>query len=149
MRTEPAIPKKVLVIDDDPIIQRAVYFALRDRVRKVFMSGEVSEALKIIRQEKPDLVLVDLSFPPDAANIGGPLQDGFFVIDRLRRTPELENTPILIISATGPAKYKHQAEAAGVRACFHKPLNKAELVATVQSILAESAAIGGLAQFDI
>ncbi|HTX22614.1 MAG TPA: response regulator [Candidatus Aquilonibacter sp.] len=150
MKTEPAVPapKKILVIDDNPIIQRAVYFALRDKGYKVLMSGDVTGALKIIRREKPDLIVVDLSFPMDASNIGGPLQDGFFVIERIRRTPELENTPILIVSGTEPAKYKDQAAAAGVKACFHKPLNKEELVAAVQSIFLESTG-SQPGQFDI
>ena len=61
---------KVLVIDDNPIIQRAVYFALREKVRKVLMCGDVSEALHIIREEHPDLIVLDIHFPPDGMLVG-------------------------------------------------------------------------------
>jgi CheY-like chemotaxis protein len=133
----PTIPAsgKILVIDDNPIIQRAVYFALRDNGYQILMTGDISEAMKIIRREQPDLVLVDLSFPLDTGNINGPLQDGFYVIDWIQRTPEVKKSPIIIISSTEPAQYQERAVAAGVRACFQKPLDKRKLLASVQSIL--------------
>ena len=128
---------KILVIDDNPIIQRTVYFALRDKGYLVLMAGDISDAMKILHREKLDLVLVDLSFPLDAGNINGPLQDGFFVIDWIRRTPEVKKSPVIIISSTEPAQYQERAAAAGVRACFQKPLDKEKLLATVQAILGE------------
>ena len=127
---------KILVIDDNLVIQRSVYFTLRDHGYQVFMTGDISEAMKIIRREKTlDLVLVDLSFPLDAGNIVGPLQDGFYVIDWIQRTPEVGKPPIIIISSSKPSEYQARAAAAGVRACFQKPLDKEKLLASVQSIL--------------
>jgi CheY-like chemotaxis protein len=128
---------KILVIDDNPIIQRAVYFALRDQGYQVLMVGEVSEATKIIRRERVDLVLVDLSFPMEASAIGGPQQDGFYFINWIQRTPEITKPPIVIISSTDPAQYQERAAAAGVRACIQKPLKKETLLAAAQSILGE------------
>jgi CheY-like chemotaxis protein len=128
-----------MVIDDNPIIQRAVYFALRDQGYQVLMVGEVSEATKIIRRERVDLVLVDLSFPMEASAIGGPQQDGFYFINWIQRTPEITKPPIVIISSTDPAQYQDRAAAAGVRACIQKPLKKETLLAVAQSILGEPA----------
>jgi len=128
---------KLLVVDDNPIVQRTVYFALRDAGYQVLMAGDISDAMKIIRRERPDLILLDLSFPLDAGNISGPLQDGFFVIDWIYRTPEVRKSPVIIISATAPAEYRERADAAGVRACFQKPLDKEKLLASVQAILDE------------
>jgi two-component system KDP operon response regulator KdpE len=144
MKAEAAIapPRKILILDDNPVIQHAVYFALRDRGYKVLMCGEIYEAITIVRQEKPDLILVDLSFPLDASNLGGPLQDGFFVIDWIHRIPEVAKTPIMIISGTEPAKYKEHADAAGIKACFQKPLDKEKLVAAVLATLGGGPAIG-------
>jgi len=101
------------------------------------MAGDISDAMKIIRRERPDLVLVDLSFPLDVGNINGPLQDGFFIIDWIYRTPEVKKSPIIIISSTEPSQYQERAAAAGVRACFQKPLDKEKLLATVESILGQ------------
>ena len=115
---------KILVVDDNPIIQRAVYFPLRDAGYQVLMTGDISDAMKTIRREQPDLIVLDLSFPLDASNINGPLQDGFYVIDWIYRTPEVKKSPVIIISSTAPAEYQERAAAAGVRACFQKPLDK-------------------------
>jgi CheY-like chemotaxis protein len=132
-----SVAGKLLVVDDNPIVQRAVYFSLRDAGYQVLMAGDVSDAMKIIRREQPDLVLVDLSFPLDTGNINGPLQDGFFIIDWIHRTPEVKKSPIIIISSTPPAEYRERADAAGVRACFQKPLDKEKLLASVQAILGQ------------
>jgi CheY-like chemotaxis protein len=145
MAIQPAVPVrgKLLVIDDNPIIQRAVYFALRDHGYTVLMCGDVTGAFKTMRAEKPDLILVDLSFPMDAGNIGGPVQDGFFVIDWIRRTPAVETVPVIIISGTEPAKYQERIAGLGVVACLQKPLNKEALLRMVQAILGGGAAATG------
>jgi CheY-like chemotaxis protein len=144
MTTQPAKPMrgKILVIDDNPIIQRAVYFALRDKGYKVLMAGEVLAAINIIREEQPNLILLDLSFPPDAMNIGGPLQDGFFFIDWVRRTPEVEKIPIMIISGSDPETYKERVAGSGVNVCFHKPLNKEALITAVEQAIGDKTSGG-------
>ena len=148
MATEPAAPVrgKIMVIDDNPVIQRAVYFALRDYGYKVVMSGGIFDAINIIREEQPDLVLVDLSFPLDATNIGGPMADGFFFIAWVRRTPEIETIPIMIISGTEPVKYKERIADLGIKACLHKPVKKEELLTAIQTILGGSATTSQLEQ---
>jgi len=146
MITEPAAASqgtaraKILVIDDNPIIQRAVYYALRDKGYKVLMAGEVLDAINIIRDEHPDLILLDLSFPPDVMNIGGPLQDGFFFIDWVRRNPEVNKIPIMIISGSDPHTYKERVAVAGINVCFHKPLDKETLAAAIKLALQQNAA---------
>jgi two-component system KDP operon response regulator KdpE len=132
--TAPAAPK-ILVIDDNPIIQRTVYFGLRDHGYQVSMASDISTAMNILRREKMDLLLVDLSFPLDTSDIGSVPQDGFFFLDWIARTPTVSKPPIIIISSTEPAKYSPRAAAAGVSACMQKPLNKELLLATVQSVL--------------
>lgn len=142
MATQSAAPfgGKILVIDDNPIIQRAIYFTLGDQGYEVLMAGEIYDAISVIREEQPDLILLDLSFPPDVMSIGGPLQDGFFFIEWVRRTPEVAKIPIMIISAAEPETYQDRVAAAGINVCFHKPLNKQALVAAIQQALGKNAA---------
>jgi CheY-like chemotaxis protein len=137
MKSEPAVPVrgKVLVVDDNPVIQRSVYFALRDAGYKVVMIGEVYGAINIIREEQPDVLLLDLSFPADPGNIGGPTQDGFFFIEWVRRTPEVERVPIIIISSSDPATYQERVAASGVNVFLRKPLDKAALINAVQTVI--------------
>jgi CheY-like chemotaxis protein len=127
---------KVLVIDDNPIIQRAVYFALREKVRKVLMCGDVSDALHIIREEHPDLIVLDIHFPPDA--MMGAERDGFWALDWLHRVAETKDTPVIMISSDDAATARPRALAAGADAFLQKPLNKTELAAIVINLISQN-----------
>ena len=67
------------MIDDNPIMLRAVYFTLREKVCKVLMCGDVSDALH--------LIVLDIYFPPDG--MMGDERDGFWALDWLHRVTEL------------------------------------------------------------
>jgi CheY-like chemotaxis protein len=137
MNETPAVSKaaKVLVIDDNPIIQRTIYFALRDRGNKVLFSGEIAEALNVVRQERPNLILLDINFPPDASTGGGGVRDGFWALEWMRRMDEVKNVPIVIISSDDPTTASPRAQAAGADAYLHKPINKEMLILTVAELL--------------
>jgi DNA-binding response OmpR family regulator len=131
--------RKILLVDDNAVIQMTVSHALKKAGYQVFTAGDISKTLSTVRREKPDLILLDLTFPLDASDVGGPVQDGFFVIEWLRRAPEAEKIPIIIVSATDPAKYKSQISARGIVACFHKPLNHDELLLAIRNTLGGNA----------
>jgi DNA-binding response OmpR family regulator len=133
---------KILLVDDNLVIQRTVALALKNKGYEVCIAADISTTLSTVRQEKPDLILLDLTFPLDPANVGGPSQDGLFVIQWLQRTPEAKNIPIIIISGQDPAKYKDHISNAGIAACFRKPLNHGELLSTINEALATSASAG-------
>ncbi len=139
MNTQTADPnaKKILVVDDNRVILRVLTVALQPKGYKVLTALSGPETLSTVRKEKPDLILLDLSFPPDAVNVGGALQDGFFIIEWLRRTPEAEKIPIIIISSSDPAQYQKRATAAKVAACFRKPIDNNKLLETIHAILSE------------
>lgn len=128
---------KILVIDDNPIIQRTIYFALRDKGYKVFMSGEIADALNVVRKEKPNLILLDINFPPEASVGGGGGHDGFWALDWMHRMEEAKGVPIIVISGDAPEKSKARALAAGATAYFHKPINKDELAAVIAGLLGQ------------
>jgi CheY-like chemotaxis protein len=132
---------KILVIDDNPIIQRTMYFALRDKGYTVLMCGDITEALKIVRQERIIAILLDINFPPDLSIFAGDAtRDGFWALEWLHRLEEAKDTPILVISSDPPEKSKAHALAAGAAGYFHKPVDKHELAATLASLLAHKAA---------
>jgi CheY-like chemotaxis protein len=127
--------RKILVVDDNQVILKTALQKLTTNGYQVATATDGPEALSAIRKNKPDLILLDLAFPPDAANVGGPMQDGFFIIQWLRRAPETEKIPIIIISASDPEKFKDRAAGAGVIASFRKPLDTDRLLATIQTTL--------------
>jgi CheY-like chemotaxis protein len=137
METKPAPPgaKKILVIDDNKVVLQAMSFLLASKGYAVLLAENGAETIRILRKDQPDLILLDLDFPPDAANIGGALRDGFLILDWARRMCDAEKIPVIIISSLEPETYKDRAQAAGILTFFHKPVDKQQLLAAVQSIL--------------
>jgi len=132
------VTAKVLVVDDNPIILRAVYFCLRDHGCRVLMCSDVMNALHHIREEKPDVVILDINFPPDGS-LGGE-RDGFWALDWMHRVQGLGDTPVIMISNDDAATARPRALAAGALAFLQKPLDKTELVRLVKGLAARKQA---------
>ena len=82
---------KILIVDDDPDMRLAIGSVLRSRSYDVVEAGDGEEALRKLKEEKPDLMLLDLLMPK---------MDGFAVVKELKNTQEdYSNIPILIISS--------------------------------------------------
>ena len=133
-----APPKKILLVDDNPIILKTLSFKLKSEGYQVLTAVDGSQAISTARNEKPDLILLDILFPPDVGHGGGVPWDGFLIIEWLRRGDGGRNVPIIIISGTDPAKYKDRSLAAGAVAFFQKPINNDELLAAIRKALSES-----------
>jgi CheY-like chemotaxis protein len=142
MNVETSIPgsKKILVVDDDQIILKTLSIVLNSSGYQVFTAADGPSAISIVNRERPDLIILDLLFPPDAANVGGALQDGFFIIQWLRRMGEAKDIPIIIISADKSAKNREHALAAGAVGFFNKPIDRIALVANIRTVLGEAGA---------
>jgi CheY-like chemotaxis protein len=141
MDAETNIPpgKKILVVDDDQIILKTLTIALSCKGYQVLTAIDGPGAINVVNQNRPDLILLDINFPPDAANVGGALQDGFFIVEWLRRMGAAEDIPIIIISGDKSAKYKKRALAAKVVGFFPKPIDHIALVDTIRTALGEDA----------
>src|SRR5437764_4449277 len=129
--------KKILVVDDSPIVLKALSMKLNANGYEVLTADDGAGAVSVARKERPDLILLDISFPPDVAHGGGVAWDGFLIIDWLRRLEESKDVPIIVISGGDPAKYKQRALAKGAHSFFHKPIHHEELLGSIQQILAE------------
>jgi CheY-like chemotaxis protein len=137
MHFEPRIPSagKILVVDDDLVIQKTLYLVLNSKGYKVRLAGDLADGLAIIHRERPDLILLDLVFPLDpSAGVAGSW-DGFLALDWLCRMEEAKDIPIIIISTANPAESEPRALAAGAAAFFPKPLDKVRLLAAIQGLI--------------
>ena len=56
--------KKIMVIDDDPVVLKTLEFTLRSKGYQVVTATDGSQAIGLMRDEAPDMMLVDVSFPP-------------------------------------------------------------------------------------
>jgi CheY-like chemotaxis protein len=133
-------PKKILVVDDDQVIIKTLSMLLNANGYKVLTATDGPGAASAVEQEKPDLILLDLMFPPDAMNIGGALQDGFFIMEWLRRMGEAGDIPIIIISADNSKKNRQQAVKAGAVGYFTKPIDRLALLGSIHAVFGEDAA---------
>jgi len=142
MEATPAAPgaKKILVIDDNQIVLRAMMFMLSAKGYAVLLAETGAEAITILRKERPDLILLDLDFPPDVGNIGGGLRDGFLIIDWARRMCDAEKIPVIIVSSLDPEKYKERAQAAGIPIFFRKPVDRQKLMEAIHALLGDAPA---------
>lgn len=127
--------KKVLIVDDSVLILRTLSTKLRSSGYTVFTAADGSEAVSTVRRERPDIILLDIIFPPDVAHGGGVAWDGFLIMNWLRRMDEAVNVPVIIITGGDPATYSDRCKALGVAGFFHKPINHEELLATINKTL--------------
>src|SRR5262245_48093063 len=116
--------KKVLIVDDDNITLKRISILLIGCGYDVVTARDGSEAVAAARQERPDLILLDLIFPPDVSHGGGVSWDGFLILSWLRRIEEAQHTPVIMMSTSEPEQYKTRAAANGVYDFFRKPLEK-------------------------
>ena len=128
---------KILVVDDDAIIVKTLSFKLKANNFDVCIAPDGAEAISTARNEKPDLILLDIVFPPDVGHGGGVAWDGFLIMGWLRRMDEAKNTPIIVITGGDPEKYEKRSLEAGAAAFFRKPLDHDELINVIRRTLGE------------
>ncbi len=139
----PPSAKKILVVDDDEVILKTLSITLSSNGYYVYLASDGPEAVRVVSRERPDLILLDLVFPVDAANVGGALQDGFFIMQWLRRMGEAEDIPIIIISGDNTTKERQKALDAGAVAFFTKPIDHVALLAAIANLFGGETETGG------
>jgi two-component system, OmpR family, KDP operon response regulator KdpE len=122
-----APPTRVLVVDDEPQILRALKVVLRDAGFEAVAAENASQALDIASLRPPQAAIVDLVLPDE---------DGVALTRRLREWSEI---PILVLSAIGEEEEKVRALEAGADDYVTKPFGARELVARLQAALRRSA----------
>jgi CheY-like chemotaxis protein len=127
--------KRILVVDDSAVIVKSLTSKLQRAGYDVLPAMDGSEAVSAARKEKPDLILLDISFPPDVAHGGGVPWDGFLIIDWLHRIDEAKTIPIIVISGGDPAKFEERSYKAGAVAYFRKPVDNEQLLAAIHQTL--------------
>ncbi len=119
---------RILVVDADPTVQRALGNALSQAGYEVMPTGDAAEALRVVRTDKPALVLV-------AANLPG--MDGFTMVTRLRMEDgPSTHTPVILLLAENEAEGRGKALRGGADDYLIKPFHPAELMARMRSLLA-------------
>jgi two-component system KDP operon response regulator KdpE len=119
--------KRVLVVDDESQIVRALKVVLREAGFEAVPAETAAQALDLAAVRPPDAAIVDLVLPDG---------DGVEVTRRLREWSEM---PILVLSAVGEEEQKVRALEAGADDYITKPFGTRELVARLQAALRRAA----------
>ena len=87
------MPKKILIIDDDIDLVEAMRLTLENAGFEVIDAQDGLKGLEKVRNEKPDLVILDVMM--------GSQDEGFHVAYQIRQDEELKNIPIIMLTAVG------------------------------------------------
>lgn len=121
MPADAGAQRNILVVDDESQITRVLRTALSGHGYLVRTAGDGDEALEVMREWMPDLVITDLSMP----NMGG--------LELCRRIRSKSAIPIIVLSVRGEEKPKVEALDSGADDYVTKPFNINELVARVRA----------------
>ena len=117
---------KVLVVDDEPFICRALSFLLRRDDFDVIEARDGEQALEMIESELPDLVLLDVMMPK---------LNGFEVVERVRANPKTQDIKIVLLTARGQAADRERGALVGADDYITKPFSPTKILERTRDLL--------------
>jgi DNA-binding response OmpR family regulator len=120
------LPKEILIVDDEPGVVVPLQFLMEQQGYSVMTAQRGEEALELIYQYKPDLVLLDIMLPGI---------DGYEVCEIVRLNPDYRDVKIVFLTARRGEVEIAKGLALGGDAYITKPFSNAELVALVKKLL--------------
>ena len=120
--------KKILIVDDQTEVRELVEVTLRIGDYEILQAASGDEALQVAREQKPDLILLDVMMPNSSI-------DGFEVCRRLKQDDETKYINVVMITARGQEKDFEIGKAAGADDYFTKPFSPLQLMNKVEEIL--------------
>jgi DNA-binding response OmpR family regulator len=120
--------KHILIVEDDEAIRTMLEDLLRDQQYSVAAAADGAEALALIAERLPDLVVLDLMM--------GPGMSGWKFLEAHGERRELTSVPVLVLSASGPTGLREASEL-GAPVFLAKPFVVDELLSEVRRLLEE------------
>ena len=124
-RSKPAAT--ILLVDDEPVNCQVMFNYLKSKSYRLFVAVAGSQALKLLAKTSVDLIILDITLPDIS---------GYEVCRTLRTTYTLSELPVLILSVKSRQEDIVQAFEAGANDYLTKPVNKEEILARVNTLLA-------------
>lgn len=129
---EPQKPAKikVVIVDDNPITLKLIRSILQQREKYLIRSApDGKKGLELIQKEKPALVITDIMMPE---------VDGLSLLRELRKQPETQSLPVILLTAKGSGEDIKEGYREGADYYMTKPFTEAQLVRGVNLMLAHS-----------
>lgn len=120
------MPKKILIVDDEPSIIVPVQFLMEQNGYDVRIAFSGEEAMETVETNPPDLILLDIMLP---------IIDGFEVCQRIRENPRWDKIKIILLTAMGSDANVAKGLALGADAYIIKPFSNVDIVKKVKELL--------------
>ena len=120
------MPARILVVEDEPAIQELIALNLEQAGSRVVMADSAEQALERIREELPDLVLLDWMLPG---------QSGLALAKELRGNPRTRELPIIMVTARSEEADRVAGLESWVDDYVTKPFSPSELKARIKAVL--------------
>ena len=120
--------KKILVVDDEPIIVKVLESRLKSNGYEVVVAQDGQEAINKARSENPDLIILDVMLPKI---------DGFRVCRLLKFDDNFKHIPILMLTARIQESDQSTGKECGADAYLPKPFDPPILLAKIKELLKE------------
>ena len=117
---------KVLVVDDEPNILMSLEFLMRKSGHEVFIARDGAEALQLVRQERPNVLVLDIMMPE---------VDGYEVCQTIKKDPELAKISVIFLSAKSKESDIERGYAAGADLYLTKPFSTKALVQHIHELI--------------
>jgi len=117
---------RVLVVDDEPDARQLIRRVLEDCDAEVAVAGSAAEAMALLEGARPDILVSD---------IGMPDRDGYDLIRQVRGRLAAKALPAVALTAFARSEDRRRALLAGFQTHVAKPVDPAELVAVVASLV--------------
>lgn len=115
---------KVLIVDDDPDIQESMEAAFQSEGALTQVAADGNEAVRICREEPPDLVILDMMLPK---------RSGFLVLEKIKG---YEDAPaVIMVTANEGKRHEAYAGSLGVDRYLQKPVPLTQLLAVAAEIM--------------
>ena len=121
-------PVCVMVVDDSLTVRRVTARLLRRQNMEVLTAKDGVEALTLLDERRPDVMLLDIEMPR---------MDGYELTRHVRRSDRLKDLPIIMITSRTGDKHRDHALSLGVDRFLGKPYQESELLDEISSVLTE------------
>ncbi|MEM7226971.1 MAG: response regulator [Pseudomonadota bacterium] len=125
--------ERVLIVEDEPAILKALTFLLSRANFDVRVARDGEEALEAVAADRPALVLLDVMLPK---------RDGFEVCEAIRANPVWKDVRIIMLTARGQDEDRERGLALGADAYLTKPFSTRQVLAQVQRLVSAERQVG-------
>lgn len=118
--------KKIVIVDDEPNIVMTLEYAMKKKGYKVFIARDGEEALSIISNVVPDLVVLDIMMPK---------VDGYKTLEKIKSNDDLKDCKIVFLSAKNKESDIEKGLRMGAHKYLTKPFSVKKIVSELETLL--------------